>query len=86
MIGARVLVRQIQKPTQTASGIILPDHSNAPRQRGEVICTGPKCVQAKCGMAVTWKYGTIPWFEEGDLLIFEESDLLMEIAEVYLQA
>jgi co-chaperonin GroES (HSP10) len=86
LIGSRVLIERIAAalpPTQ--SGIVIPENSAQPAPtRGRVLSVGSKCRQIREGDTVTYEYGCRPVFEDGDCVIMEEADLLLEIAVVDL--
>lgn len=83
----RVLVRRIEAPDRTASGIIIPDNAREKPQEGEVIAVGVG-IRAQDGALVSldvkpgdrilfgkWS-GTDVKISDEDLIIMKESDVL----------
>ena len=79
-LGSRVLVRVIQEPTRTSSGIVLPDTAKEKPQRGEVVAVGDddELIKVEPGDVVLYpKYtGTEVSAGADDYLILEATDLL----------
>ncbi len=77
-----VLVKRVEVPTSTASGIILTDAGKEKPQKGEVIAVGPgkegKPSQVQAGQTVLFKkYGPTEVEVDGqELLVLEEEDIL----------
>ena len=86
-LGDRVVVKADAAETKTASGIIIPDTAKEKPQMGKIIAAGPGKVSEngtvvkmtlKAGDTVLYgKYsGTEISYEENDVLIMRESDIL----------
>ena len=81
-LGDRVLVEPQEAEVKTASGIIIPDSAQEKPQRGKVVAVGSGTkdveMEVKVGDLVLYgKYsGTEIKFEEKDLLIMRQSDIL----------
>ena len=84
-LGARVLIRPLEKETQTASGIILPETAKEKPQQGTVEAVGDE-EEMVSGLAVGDrvlfpKYtGTEIEIEGVTLLIMDEGDVLARIS------
>jgi chaperonin GroES len=79
-LGSRVLVRVLEEPTTTTSGIVLPDTAKEKPQRGEVIAVGDdeELIKVGPGDVVLYpKYTGSEVSVDGDEhLILEATDLL----------
>ena len=79
-LGSRVLVRVLEEPTTTASGIVLPDTAKETPQRGEVVAIGDDedLIKVEPGDVVLYpKYtGSEVSVEGEEHLIMEATDLL----------
>ena len=79
-LGSRVLVRVLEEPTTTVSGIVLPDTAKETPQRGEVVAIGDDedLIKVAPGDLVLYpKYGGSEVTVDGDEhLIIEATDLL----------
>jgi len=79
-LGSRVLVRVLEEPTVTSSGIVLPDTAKEKPQRGEVVAVGDddEMIKVAPGDVVLYpKYSGSEVTVEGDEhLILEATDLL----------
>ncbi len=79
-LGSRVLVRVLEEPTVTSSGIVLPDTATEKPQRGEVVAIGDdeELIRVAPGDVVLYpKYSGSEVSVEGDEhLILEATDLL----------
>jgi chaperonin GroES len=85
-LGDRVVVEPIEKEETTASGIVLPDTAKEKPQEGKVIAVGSGRIEngqripleVKEGDRIIFsKYaGTEVKYEEKELLIMRESDIL----------
>ena len=81
-LGDRVLVEPQEAEVKTASGIIIPDSAQEKPQRGKVVAVGSGTkdveMEVKVGDLVLYgKYsGTEIKFEDKDLLIMRQSDIL----------
>jgi chaperonin GroES len=79
-LGSRVLVRVLEEPATTVSGIVLPDTAKEKPQRGEVVATGDdeELIKVEPGDVVLYpKYtGTEVVVEGDEHLILEATDLL----------
>jgi chaperonin GroES len=81
-LADRVIIRQAEAETTTASGIIIPDTAQEKPQKGSVIAVGKGTkdnpITVKAGDTVLYgKYaGTELKHEEEDYLIMKESDIL----------
>ncbi len=64
-LGSRVLVRVLEEPTVTSSGIVLPDTAKEKPQRGEVVAVGDDEEMIKV--------------DGEDLLVLRESDVLAKV-------
>ena len=84
-LGSRVLVRVLEEPSTTASGIVLPDSAKEKPQRGEVVAIGDDAsvIKVVVGDRVLFpKYtGTEIRVEASDHLIIESTDLLAVLHE-----
>jgi chaperonin GroES len=82
-LGSRVLVRVVEEPTVTASGIVLPDTAKEKPQRGEVVAIGDdeELIKVTPGDVVLYpKYtGSEVGVDGDDHLILESTDLLAVI-------
>ena len=82
-LGSRVLVRVLEEPTRTASGIVLPDTAKETPQRGEIVAVGDDedLIKVAPGDVVLYpKYtGNEVAVEGEDHLIIEATDLLAVI-------
>jgi chaperonin GroES len=79
-LGSRVLVRVLEEPTVTSSGIVLPDTAKETPQRGEVVAIGDDedLIKVVPGDLVLYpKYTGAEVTVDGDEhLIIEATDLL----------
>jgi chaperonin GroES len=79
-LGSRVLVRVLDEPTVTASGIVLPETAKEKPQRGEVLAIGDdeELIKVEPGDLVLYpKYTGSEVTVDGDEhLILEATDLL----------
>ncbi len=79
-LGGRVLVRVLDEPGMTSSGIVLPDTAKEKPQRGEVVAIGDddELIKVALGDVVLYpKYtGSEVNVEGEDHLILEAADLL----------
>ena len=79
-LGSRVLVRVLEVPTVTSSGIVLPDTAKEKPQRGEVVAIGDddELIKVAPGDVVLYpKYtGSEVAFDGDEHLILEATDLL----------
>tara|TARA_B100000579_G_C22384878_1_gene644569 strand:+ start:345 stop:626 length:282 start_codon:yes stop_codon:yes gene_type:complete len=81
-LADRVIIKQAEAETTTASGIIIPDTAQEKPQKGIVIAVGKGTkdnpITVKAGDNVLYgKYaGTELKHEEEDFLIMKESDIL----------
>lgn len=79
-LGSRVLVRVLEEPTTTSSGIVLPDTAKEKPQRGEVVAIGDdeELITVAPGDVVLYpKYtGTEVALDGDEHLILEATDLL----------
>jgi chaperonin GroES len=79
-LGSRVLVRVLEEPTVTSSGIVLPDTAKEKPQRGEVVAIGDdeELIKVEPGDVVLYpKYTGSEVSVDGDEhLILEATDLL----------
>jgi chaperonin GroES len=90
-LGARVVIRPLQREEMTKSGIVLPDTAKEKPQEGRVIAVGPGERSEKTGERVPvelkegdrvlfQKYaGTEFKLEDEELLILSEKDVLAVI-------
>jgi chaperonin GroES len=79
-LGSRVLVRVVDEPSVTSSGIVLPDTAKEKPQRGEVVAIGDDedLIKVEPGDVVLYpKYTGSELTLAGELhLILEATDLL----------
>ena len=81
-LADRVIIKQAEAETTTASGIIIPDTAQEKPQKGSVIAVGKGTkenpITVKVGDSVLYgKYaGTELKFNGEDFLIMKESDIL----------
>ncbi len=81
-LADRVIIKQAEAETTTASGIIIPDTAQEKPQKGSVIAVGKGTkenpITVKAGDIVLYgKYaGTELKYEGEDYLIMKESDIL----------
>jgi chaperonin GroES len=75
-LGARALIRPVEKENTTASGIIIPGAAEAP-STGEVVATGSKCEELKTGDSVFFENFATKEIDTGEekLLIIKEEDI-----------
>jgi chaperonin GroES len=89
-LGSRVLVRVLEEPAVTASGIVLPDTAKEKPQRGEVVATGDdeELIKVEAGDVVLYpKYTGSEVTVGGDEhLILEATDLLAVVHAVAVAA
>ena len=82
-LGSRVLVRVLEEPTVTSSGIVLPDTAKEKPQRGEVVAIGDDedLIKVEPGDVVLYpKYtGSEVSLDGDEHLILEATDLLAVI-------
>ena len=82
-LGSRVLLRVIEEPTTTSSGIVLPDTAKEKPQRGEVVAVGDDedLIKVAPGDVVLYpKYtGSEVSLDGDEHLILEATDLLAVI-------
>jgi chaperonin GroES len=82
-LGSRVLVRVVEEPTVTSSGIVLPDTAKEKPQRGKVVAIGDDedLIKVAPGDVVLYpKYTGSELALDGDEhLILEATDLLAVI-------
>lgn len=86
-LGDRALVKVIDAPTQTASGLYIPDTSKERPTEGEVVAVGDGEVIAEklaVGEHVLFQKfaGTEIKLDDGQYVILNESDILGRIVEV----
>ena len=90
-LGDRLIVKDVEEDTTTASGIVLPDTAKEKPQKGKVLAVGDgevkedgsrRPLDVKEGDEVLYsKYGGTDIQVEGeDLLVLRESDLLAKVA------
>jgi chaperonin GroES len=78
-LGARVLLRPVEREDATPSGIVLPDTAKADNQNAEVVAAGAhEDVKVKVGDVVVYrKYsGTEISVEGEDHLVVDADDIL----------
>ena len=81
-LADRVIVKQEEAETTTASGIIIPDNAQEKPQKGKIVAIGKGTkenpITVKVGDTILYgKYaGTELKYEEEDYLIMKESDIL----------
>ena len=81
-LADRVIIKQAEAETTTASGIIIPDTAQEKPQKGRVIAVGKGTkenpITVKAGDTILYgKYaGTELKYEQEDYLIMKESDIL----------
>ena len=78
-LGARALIKPIEREGQTASGIVLPDTAREQPQTAEVVAVGDaEEIKVSVGDVVVFrKYGGTEFsFEGEDYLIVEADDIL----------
>ena len=81
-LADRVIVKQEEAETTTASGIIIPDNAQEKPQKGKIVAIGKGTkenpITVKVGNTVLYgKYaGTELKYEQEDYLIMKESDIL----------
>ena len=81
-LADRVIVKQKEAETTTASGIIIPDTAQEKPQKGSIVAIGKGTkenpITVKVGDTVLYgKYaGTELKYEQEDYLIMKESDIL----------
>ena len=84
-LGSRVLVRLVEEPTTTSSGIIIPDTAKEKPQRGEVVAIGDDedLIKVKPGDIVLYPKYTGTEIEIGgqDHLVLEATDLLAVVRD-----
>jgi chaperonin GroES len=89
-LGSRVLVRVLEEPTVTSSGIVLPDTAKETPQRGEVVAVGDdeELIRVEPGDVVLYpKYtGTEVPVDGDEHLILEATDLLAVVGAVAVAA
>ena len=89
-LGSRVLVRVVQVPATTSSGIVLPDTAKEKPQRGEVVAIGDDedLIKVEPGDVVLYpKYtGTEVEAAGDEYLILEATDLLAVVRSVAVAA
>ncbi len=84
-LGERVLIKVLQQPQQTESGIYLPETAKEKPQEGEVVALGPEVDEDDTPLAVGDivmypKYtGTEIKIDGEDYLIMDASDILAKI-------
>ncbi len=86
-LGDRVLVKVIEAPTQTASGLYIPDTSKERPTEGEVVAVGDgDLVSAKLSVGERLLFqkfaGSEVKLDDGQYVILNESDILGRIVEV----
>tara|TARA_B100001029_G_C14982227_1_gene406721 strand:+ start:641 stop:922 length:282 start_codon:yes stop_codon:yes gene_type:complete len=81
-LADRVIVKQEEAETTTASGIIIPDNAQEKPQKGKIVAIGKGTkenpITVKVGDTILYgKYaGTELKYEQEDYLIMKESDIL----------
>ena len=89
-LGSRVLVRVVEEPATTSSGIVLPDTAKEKPQRGEVVAIGDDedLIKVEPGDVVLYpKYtGTEVEAAGDEYLILEATDLLAVVRSVAVAA
>jgi len=81
-LADRVIVKQEEAETTTASGIIIPDNAQEKPQKGKIVAIGKGTkenpITVKVGDTVLYgKYaGTELKYKQEDYLIMKESDIL----------
>ncbi|HHB90005.1 MAG TPA: co-chaperone GroES [Anaerolineae bacterium] len=84
-LGERVLIKVLQQPQQTESGIYLPETAKEKPQEGEVVALGPEVDEDETPLAVGDvvmfpKYtGTEIKIDGEDYLIMDAGDILAKI-------
>ncbi|HET9111767.1 MAG TPA: co-chaperone GroES [Ktedonobacterales bacterium] len=86
-LGDRALIKVIEAPTQTASGLYLPDTSKERPTEGEVVAVGDgEIISAKLSVGehvLFQKFaGSEVKLDDGQYVILSESDILGRIVEV----
>jgi chaperonin GroES len=86
-LGDRALVKVVAAPTQTASGLYIPDTSKERPTEGEVVAIGDgEIIMGKLAVGehvLFQKFaGAEVKLDDGDYIILNESDLLGRIVEV----
>jgi len=90
-LNDKIIIKQVEAETKTASGLIIPDSAAEKPQIGEVIAVGPGklndkgervAIDIKVGDKILYsKYGgTDLKYENEDLLILSSGDVLAIIA------
>lgn len=89
-LGSRVLVRVVEEPTTTSSGLIIPDTAKEKPQRGEVVAIGDDedFIKVSVGDIVLYpKYsGTELTVDGDDHLVLEAGDLLAVVRDKNVEA
>lgn len=85
--GDRVLVKIIQAPQQTASGIYLPDASRERPSEGEIVAIGEGSTlheKLSVGDQIMFQKlaGTEVKLEDGTYVVLPEADILGRVVEV----
>ena len=84
-LGSRVLVRILEEPTVTSSGIIIPDTAKEKPQRGEVVAVGDDddLIKVAVGDIVLYpKYsGTEIAVSGAEHLVLDATDLIAVVRE-----
>ncbi len=78
-LGSRVLLRVLEEPTTTASGIVLPDTAKETPQRGEVVAVGDDEELIKVGPGDVVLY---PRYTGSEVAVDGEEHLIMDATEV----
>lgn len=77
-LGARVILRPLARPTQTASGLHLSEHWK-PEEQGYIVAVGPKVKEVKPGDFVqfSWSAGQEFFVNDGEdrLFVMNETDI-----------
>ena len=86
-LGDRALIKVIETPTQTASGLYLPDTSKERPTEGEVVAMGDgESISGKLAIGERVLFqkfaGTEVKLDDGQYVILSESDILGRIVEV----
>jgi len=77
-LGERILVKMVEEPNTTASGIIIPDNAKEKPNRAEVVAASSEVEDVKVGDTVVYgKYsGTEIVLDGSEYIVLDLSDVL----------
>lgn len=83
-LGHRIVAKQVEKQSKTASGFYLPEEAKEKPELAEVVAIGPKVTDIKVGDKVLYKTYSTPIKVDGEeyLVLTVDNDELEKEGEV----